>query len=126
MSGNVSNHVWVVDATKPLGGYWTRQVGSSGGAAHVADAVSLSGYAQGTVSLSAVAAQSAALSGGIYDVWSDVDCYIKVATTANNVTTSTGYLLRANNTIPLIIPDQEKIGGIVASGTGALSYHRVK
>lgn len=99
---------------------------SYGGAALVSDAISLSGNAQGTVSLSTTASQSAALTGGVYDVWSDVDCYIKVAATANDVTTSTGYLLRANNTIPIIVPDQEKLGGIVASGTGTLSYHRVK
>lgn len=97
-----------------------------GGAALVSDAISLSGNAQGSVSLSTTAAQSAALTGGVYDVWSDVDCYIKVAATANDVTTSTGYLLRANNTIPIIVPDQEKLGGIVASGTGTLSYHLVK
>lgn len=96
------------------------------GAALVSDAISLSGNAKGTVSLSTTADQSAALTGGVYDVWSDVDCYIKVAATANNVTTSTGYLLRANNTIPIIVPDQEKLGGIVASGTGTLSYHLVK
>lgn len=98
----------------------------SRGAALVSDAVSLSGYSQGTVSLSTVAAQSAALTGGVYDIWSDVDCYIKIAATANDVTTSTGYLLRANNTIPIIVPDQEKLGGIVASGTGTLTFHRVK
>lgn len=96
------------------------------GAEHVTDAISLSGFSQVTVSLSTAAAQSAALTDGIYDVWCDVDCYIKVAATANDVTTSTGYLLRANNTIPVIVPDQEKIGGIVASGTGTLTYHRVK
>ena len=28
MSGNVSNHVWVEDATKPLGGYWKRAKGT--------------------------------------------------------------------------------------------------
>lgn len=101
-------------------------VKGTNGAALVSDAISLSGNAQGTVSLSTTASQSAALTGGVYDVWSDVDCYIKVAATANDVTTSTGYLLRANNTIPIIVPDQEKLGGIVASGTGTLSYHRVK
>lgn len=97
----------------------------SGGAALVSDAISLSGNTQGAVSLSTTAAQSAALSAGVYDVWADVDCYIKVAATANDVTTSTGYLLLANNTIPIIVPDQERIGGIVAAGTGTLSYHRV-
>ena len=31
MSGNSSNHVWVVDSTKATGGYWTRQVGNASG-----------------------------------------------------------------------------------------------
>lgn len=35
MSGNVSNHIWVTDSTKPLGGYWTRASGLSTGAALV-------------------------------------------------------------------------------------------
>lgn len=96
------------------------------GAAHVSDAIIISGFSQATVALSTTAAQSAALDAGEYDVWSDVDCYIKVAATANDVTTSTGYMLRANNTVPVIVPSQEKLGGIVASGTGTLTYHRVK
>jgi hypothetical protein len=97
----------------------------TGSAAHISDAAHLSGNSQVTVSLTTTAAQSAALAAGIYDVWCDVDCFIKVNATANDVTTANGYLLRANNTIPLIIPDQEKLGGIVASGTGTLSYHKV-
>lgn len=35
MSGNVSNHIWVTDSTKPLGGYWARASGLSTGAALV-------------------------------------------------------------------------------------------
>ena len=35
MSGNVSNHIWVVDATKALGGYWVRETGTANGAALV-------------------------------------------------------------------------------------------
>ena len=31
MSGNVSNHVWVEDATKSLGGYWVRENGTADG-----------------------------------------------------------------------------------------------
>lgn len=95
------------------------------GAAHVTDSIALSGNAQGSISISGTAAQSSALTGGIYDVGSTVDCYVKVNATANNVTTSTGYLLRANNTIPLIVPDQEKIGAITSGATGTLTYHRV-
>ena len=88
-------------------------------------AIVLSGNAQGTsLATSGTAAQTAALDGGLYDVWCDVDVYLKVATTANDVTTSTGYLLRANNTIALLIPqDLEKIGAI--GGVGTLRYHKV-
>lgn len=103
----------------------TYQKTHSGGAALVTDSISLSGNSQGSVSTSTTAAQSSALTGGVYDVWSSVDTYIKVNATANDVTTSTGYLLRANNTVPVIVPDQEKLGGILSSGTGTLYYHRV-
>lgn len=113
--------MWIYDTITST---WQPQKGTDG-AAHFSDAVQLSGNAQGTLSLSTTAADTAALSGGIYDVWSDVDCYIKVATVADDVTTSTGYLLRTGNTMPIIVPDQEVIGGIVASGTGTLSYHKV-
>ena len=40
MSGNVSNHVWVEDATKPLGGYWVREKGTAEGAALVSESTS--------------------------------------------------------------------------------------
>lgn len=35
MSGNASNHIWVVDSTKATGGYWTRARGSAQGAMHI-------------------------------------------------------------------------------------------
>jgi hypothetical protein len=90
----------------------------------MAVAVVLQGNSAVSLSVSAVAAQTAPLDGGIYDVWCDVDTYIKVATTANDVTADNGYLLRANNTIPLLIGDTDKIGAI-SGGSGTLKYHRV-
>lgn len=90
----------------------------------VIDAVDLEGYAQASTSVSAIAAQTAALAEGIYDVWCDVDVYLKVAPTANDVTTSTGYLLRANNTVSVLIRKNSKIGAI-AGGAGTLRYHKV-
>ena len=98
------------------------------GTANINDAVYLSASARVDTSISAVAAQTAALTGGLYDVWSDVDCYLRVAATAGDVTSAAGakagYLLRANNTIPLIVPDGQKIGA-VAGGAGTLYYHRI-
>lgn len=35
MSGNASNHIWVVDSTKATGGYWVRARGSASGDIYV-------------------------------------------------------------------------------------------
>lgn len=105
---------------------------SSAGSAHITDAVYLQGYSQANFAISAVGAQSSALTvsklpgAGLYDVWADVDCFVKVsATDASDVTTSTGYLLRAGNTVPHIIPSGSKIGAITSGATGTLRFHRV-
>lgn len=91
----------------------------------VHDAIDLEGYAQASLSISSVAAQTAALAEGIYDLWVDTDCFIKVAATANDVTTASGYLLRANNTVPLLVRDASKIGAITSAAAGTLRYHKV-
>lgn len=105
-------------------------VKGTNGSAHFTDAVNISGYSQSApVSLSTSAAQSAALTGGLYDVNSDVTCYLKVAATANDVVagaaSGSGYKLVAGNTITLVVPDGQKIGGITSSGSGTLEIHRV-
>jgi hypothetical protein len=95
----------------------------------VQEAVKIEGFAQGTpLAISTIAAQTADLGtqDGIYDLWSDVDCYVKIAVTANDVTTSTGYLLRANNTLAFFVNSGRKIGAITASGTGNLYFHRTE
>lgn len=94
-------------------------------ARNVADFVDIENDAQGQVSTSTTGAQSAALTEGVYDVWATVDTYIKVAGTASDVTTSSGYLLRANQTIPVWVSNGNKIGGVLASGVDTLRYHRV-
>lgn len=90
-----------------------------------ATAVTIQGNARiADLAVSAVAAQTAALDGGIYDIWCDVNVWLKIDTVANDVTTSTGYLLRANTTVPFAVSDGEKIGAI-AGAAGTLSAHRV-
>lgn len=84
----------------------------------------IKGNSQGTLAISAVAAQTAALHRGVYDVWSDADCWIKVDTTANDVTTSTGYKLFAGNVVPLEIGEGDKIGAIAGAASN-LHYHKV-
>lgn len=91
----------------------------------VTDPVDIEGYEAGTVSLSTTAAASAALEEGIYDVWADVDCYIRLSAAPTAVTTSNGYLMRVGNTMPYLVKNGSKIGAIVASGTGTLKYHKV-
>lgn len=85
----------------------------------------LTGSSRITVSLSTVAAQSAPLPRGSYDVWSDVDCYIKTGQSADDVTTGTGYLLYGGNMVTVDIDDAIRFGGIVSASTGTLNIHRV-
>lgn len=100
---------------------------STGGAAHVSDAISISGFVRGTdLALTTTGAQTDLLAGGIYDVWTTADCFLKIGVTASDVTTTTGYPVWMGNVISLVVPDQERIGAIVASGTAVLSFHRVK
>lgn len=87
-------------------------------------AVVLQGNSRVDLAVSAAAAQTAALPGGVYDVWCGIDAFIKVGPVANDVTTANGYLLRANNTIPVVVGDNDKIGAI-AGAAGTLSLHKV-
>lgn len=88
----------------------------------------LKGNSQGQLSVSGTGAQTSAFAGntdGMYDLWSDVDVWIKVSPgTASDVTTGTGYLIRANTTVPVKIDDGDKIGAI-AGGAGTLRFHKV-
>lgn len=87
----------------------------------------LSGFSRTSdLSISASGTQTSALTEGAYDIWTTTDCYIKVAATASDVTTSTGYLLRSGNTITIAVGPGEKVGAITASASGTLSLHRVK
>jgi hypothetical protein len=100
-----------------MSGYGVKQYDAMG--------VVLKGNSQGQLSVSGTAAQTSAFTvAGMYDVWCDVDVYLKVATTANDVTTSTGYLLRVNTTVPFKIDDGDKLGAISAS-SGTLRFHKV-
>lgn len=84
----------------------------------------IEGRRQVTLAVSAAAAQTAVLEEGTYDVWCDVDVWIKVDEVANDVTTANGYKISAGNTIPVRVPFGRKIGAI-AGGAGTLSYHQV-
>src|ERR1043165_1867111 len=82
------------------------------------DYVDLEGSAAATLAVSAAADHTPILNEGIYDVWCTVDVFVKVAPTANN------YLIRANNTVSVLVRTGSRIGAI-AGGAGTLSYHQV-
>lgn len=86
----------------------------------------LQGNAQGTLSVSGTADHTPSFAKeGYYDIWCDVDVWIKIAPTGNDVTTSTGYLVRNNTTISnVMIKSGDRIGAI-AGGAGTLRYHKV-
>lgn len=94
----------------------------------ITDAARINGHSRVDVAISAVATQTGVLTEGIYDVWADVDCWLKMAITANDVTSAaganTGYMLKANNAVTFDIHGGDRIG-VVAGGSGTLSYHRV-
>lgn len=85
----------------------------------IENAIYIDGRSQSSIT---TGTQTGKLEAGIYDVWGSADMYIKVSkTTASDVTTGTGYLVRAGQTVPLKIDNNEVIGV-----TGAtLFYHQV-
>ncbi|MCM5682514.1 hypothetical protein M8A51_23540 [Schlegelella sp. S2-27] len=91
----------------------------------VTDHVDIEGRAAATLAVSAAAAQTSTLDEGVYDIWCDVDVYVKVGATANDVTTATGYLIRADSTVAVLVRRGSRIGAI-AGGAGTLSYHVVR
>lgn len=102
----------------------------TGGAMHVSDPVFISSRTQASFSITAAAAgQSNPLEAGIYDVWcTDGDVYIKVGTTADDVTASTGYIVKQNNVVPVAVSANQRIGAILApgGGSGTLRFHRTR
>jgi len=90
--------------------------------------INIEGRTQDVLSFSGTAADTDALAAGVYDVYSTIDCHIKVdADDASDVTADDsggGYKLFANNMVTLLLGKSLKIGAIGAAA-GKLYYHRV-
>lgn len=85
------------------------------------NAINIQGRSQKSV---AGGSESELLLPGVYDVWADADCYIKLdQKSAMTVTSSNGYLLRAGNTLPVQVTSPSFIG---VSAGATLKYHQVK
>lgn len=90
--------------------------------------LSLTGYSQGTpLSISTTEATVTISDTSDYSIWSDVDCYIKIAgANADAVTTSNGWILFANSMPPPIyITAGSVIRVITPTGTGTFRHHKI-
>ena len=90
------------------------------------NSINIQGNSAVSLSVSGTGAQTPTrLTPGIYDVWCDVDVFIKVnQALASDVTTSNGYKIVANNVVPVQITSPSFLGAI-AGGAGTLRYHKV-
>lgn len=85
----------------------------------------IDGNAGAELNFTTSAAQTAtALPEGIYAVTPSVDCFIKVAATANNVTTVTGLKVFQDSMVLIWVPSGMRLGAI-GGGAGVLKYHKV-
>jgi hypothetical protein len=89
-------------------------------------AIDLNGRVGADISFSGTAGQSAVLPEGDYAcaVTTAADCYLKVASTANDVTTANGYLLKSGAMVTLRVRAGDRIG-VIGGGAAVLRYHQV-
>lgn len=101
--------------------------------------VAIEGRTAKQLGVSAVGAQTVALEKGTYDLWCDVDVWVKVArffdyatppaaavspNRAQDVTTTSGYKIFANTHVQVDVNNERCIGAI-AGGAGTLNYCRI-
>ncbi len=93
----------------------------------VQEYIDIEGNSQAQLTVLPSATQtSIALPMGRYDLISDVDCFIKLASTANNVTTSTGYPILANNMVSFVCRGSSRLGAISNNSlSGTIIYHKI-
>lgn len=90
------------------------------------NSINIQGNSVASLSVSGTGTQTnTRLSPGIYDIWCDIDVFIKVdRATASDVTTANGYKIVAGNVVPVQITSDSFLGAI-AGGAGTLKYHKV-
>lgn len=92
----------------------------------ISDPVDIEGYEQRALYLSGTAIHSGKLLDGVYDLWSDVDCFVRVAEEAKDVSVTNGYPLLANNVVSFMVRRGRRIGAVTSGATGTLRFHRVQ
>lgn len=88
------------------------------------DAINIEGSPSQSLSVSTSAVQSDTLERGIYDVYCDVDVFIKVDEIANDVTIINGYKIFTGNVVPVNVQNGRRIGAI-AGADGTLRFQKV-
>ena len=84
----------------------------------------IQGHDQQSLPVTTSEAVTGRIDAGDYDLWSDVETYVKISGDATGVTASNGYVLFAGNAVTMRIDRGDQIGAI-AVGSGTLRYHRV-
>lgn len=94
----------------------------------LSDVIDLYGNTAVVTAFSSTATLTTSFAEGTYDMWASQDCYIEQLASDGTagVTSSTGYLLIANNVIPISISKNEKIGVVRSSASGNLTLHKVE
>jgi hypothetical protein len=90
--------------------------------------VSITGYSQGTqLSISTTEATIAVTDAADYSIWSDVECFVKIAGPESSAVTATnGWILFAGSMPPPIwITAGSVIRVITATGTGTFCHHKI-
>jgi hypothetical protein len=92
------------------------------------NAINIKDCVQTRLSLSATAATPVQFSAGNYSIQSDTDCFVFLRSTsalADDVTTTTGFPLMANNQLTIIIPKDYYVSAITSSAAGTLILHSI-
>jgi hypothetical protein len=85
------------------------------------NAINIQGRVQGTFAAGSQSAKK--LTPGVYAVWASAAMHIKVdSVLASDVTSATGYLLRADTTVNVRIASDSFLG---AAGTGNVYYQQI-
>lgn len=102
--------------------------------AYSRDPISIKGHINTQLAVSAAVASSAVLRTGCYDVWCDIDVFIKVVGSgtpapeapnrAADLTVVNGYKIFAGNVITVKVDTGDTIAAI-AGAAGTFNYHRV-
>jgi hypothetical protein len=91
----------------------------------VSDAVDIQSQKTQSLAVSSTAAVVQAQESGVFDLWCATEVAISIGpSSVATVTATTGYLLRANNTVPFKVTKGNYIQAITASASDTLYFQK--